>query len=184
MSMADADSGGPEKKRPESPPIEFLKPGETQAPPPEPQQPAAWVTRPEDYQRPQYSTAPAPPRPAATGSARRAHLAGILLILAGIVGVGETILASLTPLSAADYANLSSNATSYALSQICAIVTVWAQAAALLGGIMAFQRMNWKLTFVCAVFAMLTGGYFLFEASFLGMIGFILVIVGRKEFLS
>jgi len=43
--------------------------------------------------------------------------------------------------------------------------------------------MNWKLTLVCASLAILTLG-FTFEASLLGLIGLILVIVSRREFLS
>lgn len=181
--MADSDSNDAGKKRQEPPPLEFLKPGETQTPPQEPQQPVAWVTRPEDYQRPSYPQGPAPPRQVPQGSGRLARIAGIVLLLAGAFGVASVVYLSLTPLSVPAYINATSDPTSYAVNQICAIIVIFAQAGAILGGIMALQRMNWKLTVVCAILAMLTLG-FTFEASFLGMIGFILVIMSRKEFLS
>ncbi len=181
--MADSDSNGTDRKRPAPPPLEFLKPGETQAPPPEPQQPVAWVTRPEDYQRPAYPAGPAPPRQVTAGRGRLAIVAGIVLLLAGAFGIAAVVYASLTPIPVGDYLNLTSNPSAYTINQICAIIVIWAQAAAVLGGIMALQRMNWKLTLVCAIFAVLTIG-FTFEASFLGMLGFILVVMSRKEFLS
>jgi hypothetical protein len=180
--MADTDSGA-DKKRQEPPPIEFLKPGEAQTPPPQPQQPVAWVTRPEDYQRPAYAQGPAPPRQLPQGTGRLARIAGVILLLAGAFGIAAVVFASLTPLPVPDYVNLSKDATTYAVNQVCGIIVIWAQALAVLGGIMALQRMNWKLTLVCAIFAMLTIG-FTYEASFLGMVGFILVVMSRKEFLS
>lgn len=181
--MADSDSGDADRKRPQPPPLEFLKPGETQAPPPEPQRPVAWVTRPEDYQRPTYPQGPAPPRAMAPGRGRLTLVAGIVLLLAGALGIAAVVYASLTPIPVSDYVNLTGDPTTYTVNQICAIIVIWAQAAAVLGGIMALQRMNWKLTLVCAIFAMLTVG-FTFEASFLGMLGFILVVMSRKEFVS
>lgn len=181
--MADSDASGTDKKRQEPPPIEFLKPGETQTPPQEPQQPVAWVTRPEDYQRPSYAPAQAQPRPAPQGTGRMARIAGVVLLLSGIFGVASVVYLSLTPLPVSDYINLTGDPATYTLNQICGIIVIWAQAAAILGGIMALQRINWKLTLVCAILATLTLG-FTFEASFLGMVGFILVIMARKEFYS
>ncbi len=182
QSMAADDSEGSEKKRPEPPPIEFLKPGETQAqaPPPQ-QQPVAWVTRPEDYQQPAYTVGPAPPRPAAAGKLGLA--AGVFLLLAGALGVAAAVYSSITPLPVSQYVNLTSNPTDYLTSQICSLVIIWSQTAAILGGVMAIQRLNWKLTMVCAIFATLTVGFYL-EASFLGMVGFVLVLLARKEFRS
>ena len=181
--MAESDSDAPARKREQPPPIEFLKPGEAQTPPPQPQQPVAWVTRPEDFQRPTYPQAPAPPRPVPLGTGRLPRVAGIVLLLAGIFGLAAAVYQGLTPMSVANYTKLASDPTTYAVSQTCGIIVIFSQAAALLGGIMALQRLNWKLTLVCAVLAMLTIG-FTYEASFLGMVGFILVVMSRKEFLS
>ncbi len=181
--MADSDSSGTDRKRQQPPPIEFLKPGETQAPPQEPQQAVAWVTRPEDYQRPSYTQGPAPTRPMPQGTGRMARIAGVVLILAGIFGIAAVLWNGLTPMSVANYTSLASDPGTYAINQVCGIIVIFAQAGALLGGIMALQRLNWKLTLVCAILAMLTLG-FTFEASFLGMVGFILVVMSRKDFYS
>lgn len=180
--MADEEGDDSARKRPQPPPIEFLKPGESQAPPPEQQAPAAWVTKPEDYQRPSYPVPPAPPR----SSAPRGYyglVAGILLIVAGLIGIAAVVSASIAPMSPSQYANISNDTTSYATNQICTLIVVWSQAAAIIGGVMAVQRLNWRLTLVCAIFATLTVGFFL-EASVIGMAGFVLVVMARKEFLS
>lgn len=177
----DDESGAPEKKRQEPPPIEFLKPGESQAPPPEQQAPAAWVTRPEDYQQPAYPVAPAPPRQAAPG--RYGLYAGILLLLAATFGIASVVSASLTPISPSDYANMTNNTALYVTNQICGIIIIMAQTAAILGGIMALQRLNWRLTMVCAVVSTLTFGFY-FEASVMGLAACAMVAAARREFRS
>ena len=191
--MADSDSDSPDRKRQEPPPIEFVKPGEEQ--PSEPQRerpPAAWVTRPEDYQQPRYAQAPAPPRSTSLGTGRTARTAGALLILAAAVSIAYILWVSLTPLSPSEYANLSSDPSLYALGQVCGLIVTWAQAIMVLAGIMAFLRMSWRMAMGCAFFSMLMlGGYavavldpILIGASFLGLVGFILTVTSRKEFLS
>ncbi len=183
VRMADDESDDSGKRRQQPPPIEFLKPGQPQTPPTDQQQaPVAWVTRPEDYQRPTYPAPPAPPRQAGPRG-YYGLVAGILLLLAGFIGIAAVISTSITPMTPAQYATISSDPVSYATNQICSIIVVWAQAAAILGGIMAIQRLNWRLTMVCAIFATLTIGFYL-EASVIGMAGFILVVMARKEFLS
>ncbi len=179
--MSDDNSEGPDRKRAQPPPIEFLKPGEAQTPPPESQPPAAWVTRPEDYQQPTYPVAPAPPRQGQPG--KYGLYAGILLLLAGGFGIAAVVSASITPISAANYTALTNNTGAYVTNQICGIIIIMAQSAAILGGIMAIQRLNWKLTMVCAILATLTVGFYL-EASFMGMIACALVAIARREFHS
>lgn len=179
--MADGDAGERDKKRQEPPPLEFLKPGETQTPPPAQQGPVAWVTRPEDFQRPTYPVGPAPPRQPSTGWYGLA--AGILLLLAGGFGIANVIVSSVTPIPYSDYLKLTNDTTTFVTNQVCNLISIWAQAAAVLGGVMALQRLNWKLTLVCAIFATLTVGFVL-EASFLGMAGFVLVVLARNEFRS
>ncbi len=190
--MADSDSTSPDKKRQQPPPIEFLKPGEEPAAPPPQERPAAaWVTRPEDYQRPLYPQPPAPPRTAA-GPGNTARLAGILLILGAVVSVTSFLLSSLTPMSPSDYANFTSDQTVYALNQVCALVVIWAQALMAIGGIMAFLRMNWRMTVGVAFLSMLLLGGFalavldplLLGAAFLGVVGFVLTVMAKKEFLG
>jgi hypothetical protein len=182
--MASDESDSEKKPRQEPPPIEFLKPGEPQAPlPPRDQPPAAWVPKPEEFQRPQaqYPRGPVQVR----GPPRFSRLAGIVLVLVGVIGIAASIYQALNLPSVSDYENYTlTNSTAFvAVSQICGLISIWAEAAALLGGVMAIQRSNWKLTLACAVFAPLTIG-FIFEASFLGVVGLVLVILSRNEFVS
>jgi hypothetical protein len=191
--MADSSDTTPDKKRQQAPPLEFLKPGEEQpAPAPEQRPAAAWVTRPEDYQRPQYPPAPAPPRATAPGSANRPRAAGVLLIVAAATSVAALLISSFPPPTVAQYQNYTNDTSLYALSQVCNLFVIWAQAIMVLGGIMAFQRMNWRMTVSCAFFSMLMLGGFalavldpvMIGASFLGIVGFILTVISRQDFLS
>ncbi len=195
MAMADDDNTPPDKKRPAPPPIEFLKPGEEQPPQPTAQRvPAAWVTRPEDYQRPQYPPAPAPPRTAPGANSTRPRVAGILLIIGAAGSIASLLIASFPPLTPAQYAsfNYTNDTAAYAINQVCNLFVIWAQAIMVLGGIMAYQRMNWRMTVGCAFFSMLTiGGFalavldpFMLAASFLGIVGFILTVMAKQDFLS
>lgn len=192
--MADSDSTSPDKKRQEPPPIEFVKPGEQPpAQPAQERQPAAWVTRPEDFQRPQYVQPQQPtPRRAPQGVGRRARIAGVLLVLAAVTSGAYILISNLTPPSASDVANLTSDPTIYVTVQVCSIFAIWAQAIMALGGIMAFQRLNWRMT-VGAVFIsmILLGGAaiifldpVLITTSFLAIIGFILTVVAKSEFVN
>lgn len=179
-----AEEPEPAKKREEPPPIEFVKPGEPPAPvPARDEPPAAWVPKPEEFQRPQpaWQRAPGPVQ----GPARFSRIAGIALILAGGLGIGASVYQAVNLPSVAEYANFTLNNTAevIALNQICGLISIWAQIAALLGGVMALQRVNWRLALVCAVFAPLTLG-FIFEASFLGVLGLLLLVRARNEFVS
>ncbi len=191
--MADSDSTPPDKKRQEPPPIEFVRPGEAQpAPPPEQRPSAAWVTRPEDYQRPQYAQPPAPPRTQAQGTGTRPRIAGILLILAGAISAAVLIANSMTIPSIADFQNATSDASLYALAQMCSIMVIWGQAIIVLAGIMSFRGLNWRMTMSAAFFAMiLLGGFAIafldpisIVAAAVGVIGFALTVTSRAEFVS
>lgn len=191
--MADDGSTPPEKKRQEPPPIEFLKPGEVQqTPPPQPGPPAAWVTRPEDYQRAPYAPAPAPPRPAAGSGAIRAQIAAVLLISAAALSVASLLLASFPPPSVQQYQAFTNDSSLYAISQVCNLFVIWAQAIMVIGGIMAWQRMNWRMTVACSFFSMfLISGYALavldlimLLAAGVGIAGFVLAVMAREDFVS
>src|SRR5437660_11529721 len=84
--MAEESGEEEPKKRPSLPPVEFLKPGETQGPlPPRDQLPAAWVPRPEEYQRPTSWIPPTSSAPRAPSNLPK--IAGILLIVSAVVGM-------------------------------------------------------------------------------------------------
>ena len=179
------DSGEEEpKKRPSLPPVEFLRPGEEQAPlPPRDQTPAAWVPRPEDYRPPTGFARP--PGPGGISS-NLPKIAGVLLLVSAVLGMAGSILGAVNLPSVSDYANFTRNNSALTLAevQICGLVSIWAQAMALLGGVMALQRMNWKLTFVCALASLGTLGIIYVEASIVGAIALIAVVRARPFFLS
>lgn len=182
--MGEDPNGEGEKRRPTTPPVEFLKPGEAQAPlPPRDQSPAAWVPRPEEYQGP---PAWAPPPPVGRGASNLPKLAGVLLLVSAGIGMAGSLYGALSLPTVPEYENITQNTTPAVLaaSQICGLISIWSQAVALLGGIMALQRMNWKLTMVCAIFSLGTLGIFLFEASLIGFLALIVTLRARPFFLS
>ncbi len=145
-------------------------------------QPAAWVPRPEDY-RPPQAWGPAPTGPPPVSNLPK--IAGVCLLLAGILGMAGAIYSAVTLPSVSDYASFLNNSTTFiATIQICGLISIWSQAMALLGGVMAWQRMNWKLTLVCGIFSLLTLGIVYFEASLLGLLGLILVVRSRPHFIT
>ena len=182
--MPDETEEEAQKKRQSPPPLEFLRPGEAQAPlPPRDQSPAAWVPKPEEYQPPSSWTPP--PRVRASAS-NLPKIVGILLILSAGLGMAGAIYSALNLPSPSEYANFTQqNSPAYlAAAQLCGLLSIWAQGMALLGGIMAFQRMNWKLTVVCAIFSLATLGFFFVEGSLVGFLALILTIRARPYFVS
>lgn len=183
--MAEASGEEEPKKRPSPPPVEFLKPGETQGPmPPRDQLPAAWVPRPEEYQRPTSWIPPTSSAPRAPSNLPK--IAGVLLIVSAVVGMAGAIYQAVALPSVAEYTNFTqrNSPTTVALLQICGLISIWSQGLAFLGGVMAFQRMNWKLTLVCAIFSLATLGFFYVEGSLIGLVGLIVTIRARPYFLT
>lgn len=161
-----------------------MKPGETQASlPPRDQPPAAWVPRPEEFQRPQPWAAP----PRARGPGARSKFAGLCLILAGIIGIATTFWAYSTPLTPEEQQsieNITRENPGLANALLAlTIISLYAQSVAVLGGVLAFQGKDWKLVVVCAAFSILTLG-FSFLGTVFGFLALILVISSRHEFIS
>ena len=102
------------------------------------------------------------------------------MFLAAGFGIAASVLGAVSPVSYADYVNYTRN-PSFAVLQVCGLISIMAQGAALLGGVMAIQRLNWKLTMVCAILATLTVG-FAFEASAIGLAACLVVVMARREF--
>src|SRR5437667_2559565 len=174
-------------KRPPPPPADLLNPREAPAPlPPRDQPPAAWVTMPEDYLR---QVAP-PPQLRAPGQIHR--VAGILLVLSALVAVGWTIALSIRFLTPAQYENATAGLTpeAWAIGQICGLLGIWGQAIALLAGVMSFRRMSWRFVFAASLISVLSIGAtavaffdpFFGGAAGLGLVGVILLSLGRREF--
>src|SRR5438309_1083835 len=74
--------------------------------------------------------------------------------------------------------------TTLALRPICGLISISSQWLAFLGGVMAFQRMNWKLTLVCATFSLATLAFFYVEGALIGLVGLIVTIRARPYFLT
>src|SRR2546426_6891054 len=100
-----SDPSEDEKRRRDSPPaVEFVRPSETQGPPPpRDQPPAAWVPRPEDYQVPPSWAGPAP-RP--VGPSNLPKIAAVLLLLSGVLGMAGGVAKSGAPPSGSDYSDV------------------------------------------------------------------------------
>jgi len=150
-------------------------------PPPSPS-PAAWVPRPEDFERPGPPVAPRLSR----GPRSLSKAAGICMFLAGAIGIAGSVYSVLFPLSDAALANLTAgiDPATLTLIYVCGLASVYAQAFAVLGGILAFQGANWKLAVVCGFASLLTIGFVFIESSVLGGIGLLLVFLARREFVS
>src|SRR5437870_11977254 len=128
--MASDPSDDEKKRRDGPPPVEFLRPSETQGPaPPRDQPPAAWVPRPEDYQVPPSWAGPTA-RP--VGPSNLPKIAAVFLLLSGILGIAGAIANAVSLPSVADYANFTNNSPEYvAIIQICGLASSWSQAPAL-----------------------------------------------------
>ncbi len=172
------------KKRDTPPPLEFVRPTETQgSPPPRDQTPAAWVPRPEEFGQPPQRPYPQA-WPAAAPRSRRAVVGGILLIVSGLLGMAGTFIIFTQPLTPRDIALIQNmTARDLAANALFVFAVLYAQAFAILGGIMAIQRKNWKLAVVCGVASLLNFGFFLI-GSLLGLAGLIAIITSRQDFLS
>ena len=191
--MAEPGSDDASRKRQQPPPIVFVKPGEEAPAPQAPSQPpAAWVPRPEDFKRPAYAAARTPTPTRAPGPGRIAQFAVATLILAAVVSIGNFLYSSLTPLSPAQNQNLTNDTALYALGEVCALLSVWGQAVAILAGVMVMQRINYRFAvsaaffgmFGIAAFGLLTLDPVMMLAAFLAVIGFSLVVIARREFVS
>src|SRR2546427_711828 len=133
--MAEESGEEEPKKRPAPPPVEFLKPGETQGPlPPRDQLPAAWVPRPEEYQRPTSWIPPTSSAPRAPSNLPK--IAGVLLIVSAVVGMAGAIYQAVALPSVAEYTNFTqrNSPTTVALLQICGLISIWSQGLAFLRG--------------------------------------------------
>lgn len=179
--MADPGSDDQDKKRTQPPPIEFVRPGEPQPSQP-PQQPVAWVPRPEEFQRPTYTAPPSQTPRGAPG--RLAVVAAVLLFISGLLGLLLTFSILMTVPTIQDYYNIT-NASSADLAQsaIEYILMFYGQAVAFVGGAMAIQRKNWRLAFACAAFSVLGLGVLLLSSAASGL-AMVFLYMGRREFTS
>src|SRR2546427_4326845 len=109
--MASDPSEDEKRRRDSPPPVEFVRPSETQGPPPpRDQPPAAWVPRPEDYQVPPSWAGPAP-RPVDPSNLPK--IAAVFLLLSGILGMAGAVAHAVSLPSVAGHANFTNNTPPY-----------------------------------------------------------------------
>lgn len=182
--MAGDSADDQEKRRRTPPPVEFVRPSEAQGTAPSRDQPpAAWVPRPEEFGQPPQQPFPQV-WPQAASKSGRAILGGILLIVSGLIGMASTFIIFIQPLTAKEIAMIQNmTAGDLAANAIFVFAVVYAQAFAILGGIMAIQRKNWKLAVVCGVASLLNFGFFL-AGTLVGLAGLISILTARREFLG
>src|SRR5207245_9707378 len=88
------------------------------------------------------------------------------------------------PLTASDISSIQNmTANDLTANALLVFAVVYAQAFAILGGIMAIQRKNWKLAVVCGVASLLNFGFFLI-GTFVGLAGLIAIITARRDFIG
>jgi len=182
--MADHSSDEEEKRRQGPPPVEFVRPSEAQGPaPPRDQPPVAWVPRPEEFGQPEQQPLPQA-WPQVAPRTGRPIIGGVLLIISGLLGMASTYLIFTQPLTASDISAIKNmTANDLTANALLVFAVVYAQAFAILGGIMAIQRKNWKLAVVCGVASLLNFGFFLI-GTFLGLAGLIAIITARRDFIG
>ncbi len=182
--MAGDSSDEEAKRRRDPPPVEFVRPTEAQGPAPPPDQPpVAWVPRPEEFGQPPQQPSPSA-WPQVAPKTGRPIIGGVLLIISGLLGMASTYLIFTQPLTSSDVASIQKmTAGDLAANALLVFAVVYAQAFAILGGIMAIQRKNWKLAVICGVASLLNFGFFLI-GTFLGLAGLIAIITARRDFIG
>jgi len=114
-------------------------------------------------------------------------IAGILLILAGVVGI-----VSWTPFVMGDeslidfmFQNLGSEMNEEQIKNAflaCGSIGIILSVFAILGGILSFKRKNWKIAIVCSALGLLIIGQLLLS-SILCLIATILLFFSKNEFI-
>jgi len=111
-------------------------------------------------------------------------VAGICLLLAGFIGIAYSMTVLSAPLSQEEidaYQNLT--ATDRFIVTASGLATIYSQAVAILGGILALQRRSWTLAIVCGVISLLAIGFY-GVSSLLGLVGLVILALARSEFTS
>ena len=115
----------------------------------------------------------------------RPMIAGILLILAGIIG-----LISWAPFFMGDESLINfvlENNTGFTEEQIrnafmtCGAIGIVLSIFVILGGILSFKSKNWKITILFSVLGLLIIGYYLLSSIFC-VLAILMLLISKKEF--
>lgn len=113
-------------------------------------------------------------------------IAGILLIIAGVIAILSWIpfITGDETLITFAIENFDMNMTREQIRQafvLCGSIEIVLSIFVILGGILAFQRKIWMLTVVCSIIGLFTIGQFI-AASGLSLIALILLLISKQEF--
>ena len=114
-------------------------------------------------------------------------IAGILLVIAGLLGIFIWVTASFSIDSSAIESLLKQSGADISLEQfesilnICTTIGLIISIFPILGGIFSIKRKNWSFCVVMAAIGLFTIGP-LFVSSLLSLIGLILIILSKNEF--
>lgn len=145
-----------------------------QGPPPPPGYPPPPPPPPPGYGPPPPGYPPMPPPYYGRPQSNMAMAGGILLILAGIIGMA----------CGAYFAFIGSLLFWFGFggALVCGILMLVFGILSLVGGIFALQRKAWAMALIGGIFGLLSWGFFV--SFVLGLIGLILIAIGREEFES
>lgn len=127
-------------------------------------------------------------KPAASGRSARVAMAGILVLMAGALGIGQAVVA-LDPELSESFVSaiegmlpMSETVDDWVAEYV--VLQAWtflAGLVAIAGGVFALTGTRYELAVIGAVFSVLSIGFFL--GAFLGLVGLLLIAFSRKEFL-
>jgi hypothetical protein len=114
-------------------------------------------------------------------------IAGILLIIAGLLGIYTWITASFFDLDPTIIESLRKSGAEISIEQlesilaICSGIGLILSIFPILSGILSIKRKNWSICIVMSIIGLFTIGPF-FLSSFLSLIGLILIALSKNEF--
>ena len=114
-------------------------------------------------------------------------IAGILLIISGIMGLLTWIAALSIDLSMIDLSMMEAQNMTIPTDQlnmfisICAIIGIFFSILPILGGILSIKKNIWIGAIICSVFGIFTIGPF-FISSILSLVSLILIFISKEQF--
>jgi hypothetical protein len=114
-------------------------------------------------------------------------IAGILLLIAGLLGIYTWVTASFFELDPSIIESLRQSGADFSIEQlesilsICSTIGLILSIFPILGGILSIKRKNWSLCIIMGIIGLFTIGPLL-SSSFLSLIGLILIVLSKDEF--
>lgn len=127
-------------------------------------------------------------KPAAAGRSARVAMAGILILIAGALGIGQAVVA-LNPDLSESFADIIEGVLPWGETMgdwvaeyvILQVWTLIAGLVAIAGGIFALTGTRFEFAVLGGIFSVLAIGFLM--GAFLGLVGLLIIAFSRKEFL-